>query len=82
MTNSKTALFLRETRCFDDEISHQTRESRALEREKYLCARMRRRISVRDVAYQSSHQNTLLIIRAKIIFFAVLALKTRRLGLY
>jgi|TARA_B100000475_G_scaffold113251_1_gene82644 hypothetical protein len=43
---------------------------------------MRRRISVRDVAYQSSHQNTLLIIRAKIIFFAVLALKTRRLGLY
>lgn len=53
-----------------------------LAREKYLCARMRRRISVRDVAYQSSHQNTLLIIRAKIIFFAVLALKTRRLGLY
>ena len=59
MTNSKTALFLRETRCFDDEISHQTREPRA--REVFMRAnatphfRSRRRISKLASKYSSHH---------------------------
>lgn len=62
MTNSKTALFLRETRCFDDEISHQTREPRA--REVFMRAnatphfRSRRRISKLASKYSSHHPRT------------------------
>ena len=59
MTNSKTALFLRETRCFDDKNSHQTREPRA--REVFMRAnatphfRSRRRISKLASKYSSHH---------------------------
>ena len=79
MTNSKTALFLRETRCFDDEISHQTREPRA--REVFMRAnatshfRSRRRISKAASKYSSHHPR-------KNHLFCRLGLKTRRLGLY
>lgn len=79
MTNSKTALFLRETRCFDDEISHQTREPRA--REVFMRAnatphfRSRRRISKLASKYSSHHPR-------KNHLFCRLGLKTRRLGLY
>ena len=76
MTNSKTALFLRETRCFDDEISHQTREPRA--REVFMRAiatshfRSRRRISKAASKYSSHHPR-------KNHLFCRLGLKTRRL---
>lgn len=70
------ALFLRETRCFDDEISHQTREPRA--REVFMRAnatshfRSRRRISKLASKYSSHHPR-------KNHLFCRLGLKTRRL---
>ena len=75
MTNSKTALFLRETRCFDDEISHQTREPRA------------RSIYARECDAAFPFATSHIKARIKILFsssaqkssFCRLGLKTRRL---